>query len=252
MIHLKSPDEIARMRVSGRIAGTVLDTVARSIAPGVTTAELNDFAAELIAQAEAKSCFYGYRGYPGHICVSVNDEVVHGIPGPRRIEMGDIISIDCGVEYDGFIGDTARTVMVGVQDPDVIRLVQVTEQALGAAIEMAVPGGRLSNISHAVERVATGAGFSVVKDFVGHGVGRHLHEEPQVPNFGPAGRGPRLKPGMVLALEPMVNLGGEEVEVMQDGWTVLTRDRRPSAHFEHSVAILESGAEVLTWPEKKR
>jgi methionyl aminopeptidase len=246
MIKIKTPEELDGMRLSGRLAATVRDAVARAIQPGVTTGELDDYARELIAKLGGKSAFFGYRGYPGYICTSINDEVVHGIPGARRVQMGDIVSVDFGVEYGGFIGDTATTVMVGVTDPDVIRLVTITEQALEAAIEKAVIGGRLSDISHAVETVALSAGFSVVRDFVGHGIGRQMHEDPQIPNFGLPGRGPRLKAGMTFALEPMINLGDEEVEVMGDGWTVLTRDRKPSAHFEHTVAISEGRGEILT------
>lgn len=246
MIKIKTPEELDGMRRSGRVAATVRDAVAKAIRPGATTAELDDYARELIAQLGGKSAFLGYRGFPGHICSSVNDEVVHGIPGSRRIQMGDIVSVDIGVEYGGFIGDTATTVMVGVTDPDVIRLVTITEQALEAAIEKAVIGGRLSDISHAVEAVALSAGFYVVRDFVGHGIGREMHEDPQIPNFGLPGRGPRLKAGMTFAIEPMINLGTEEVEVMGDGWTVLTKDRKPSAHFEHTVAISEGRGEILT------
>ena len=250
MIIIKTPEEIERMRVSSLIAAQVRDELAQKVAPGVTTGELDAYAQELVGKLRAKSSFFGYRGYPGHICTSVNDVVVHGIPGPRRIEMGDVVSIDVGVVYDGFVGDTATTVMVGVTDPEVIRLVKVSEQALAAGIAKAVPGGRLSDISHAIEKVVVDAGFSVVREFVGHGIGRSMHEEPQIPNFGPPGKGPRLKKGMTLAIEPMVNMGSPDVEVMSDGWTVLTKDRKPSAHVEHTVAIGESGAEILTCRKK--
>jgi len=250
MIIIKTPEEIERMRVSSLIAAQVRDELAQKVAPGVTTGELDAYAQELVGKLRAKSSFFGYRGYPGHICTSVNDVVVHGIPGPRRIEMGDVVSIDVGVVYDGFVGDTATTVMVGVTDPEVIRLVKVSEQALAAGIAKAVPGGRLSDISHAIEQVVVDAGFSVVREFVGHGIGRSMHEEPQIPNFGPPGKGPRLKKGMTLAIEPMVNLGSADVEVMSDGWTVLTKDRKPSAHVEHTVAIGDAGAEILTCRKK--
>ncbi len=250
MIKVKSAHELERMRVSCGMAATVRDAVAKAIKPGVTTMELDEYAQELIAEMGAKSAFYGYRGFPGHICVSTNDEVVHGIPGKRIVQMGDILSVDFGVVYDGFVGDTATTVMVGVSDPDVIRLITVTEKALEAAIGQAVEGRRLSDISHAVETVAVGAGFTVVRDFVGHGIGRTMHEEPQIPNFGPPGRGPKLRAGMTFALEPMINLGSEEVEVMSDGWTVLTKDRKVSAHFEHTVAVGEERAEILTVAKK--
>ena len=246
MIPTKSPGELARMRVSGRMAGEVRDMIARAVVPGVTTGELDAYAAELIAGLGAKSAFRGYRGYPGNVCLSVNEEVVHGIPGARRIEVGDIVSIDVGVAYDEFIGDTATTVMVGVTDLDVVRLVTTAAKALDAGIARVRSGARLSDVSYAIERTATDAGFSVVRDFVGHGIGRDMHEEPQIPNYGPPGRGPALKPGMTLAIEPMLNLGRSEVEVMADGWTVLTADRKPSAHFEHTVVVLEHGAEILT------
>ena len=252
MISIKTPDEIAQMRVSGQMAAEVRDKIASCARPGVSTEELDAHAADLIKELGGKSSFYGYRGFPGHICASVNDEVVHGIPGSRRINLGDIISLDVGVEYDGFVGDTAATIMVGVNDPEVIRLVQVTEQALEAAISKAVAGARLSDISHAVETVAREAQLAVVRDYVGHGIGRKLHEEPQIPNFGPPGRGPRLKKGMTLALEPMINLGVAEVEQMSDGWTVLTKDRKPSAHFEHTIAVQDGPAEILTCAKIKR
>jgi methionyl aminopeptidase len=252
MIIIKTPDDLAHMRVSGQMAAEVLDAVARKVGPGVTTDELNVFAAESIGRLGGKSAFFGYRGYPGHICVSVNEEVVHGIPGSRRIQIGDVVSLDVGVVYDGFVGDTATTVMVGVKDPEVIRLVNTGQRALEAAIAKAVAGGRLSDVSHAIETTATDAGYSVVRDFVGHGVGRSMHEDPQIPNFGVPGRGPKLKPGMTLALEPMINMGVFEVDVMADGWTVLTRDRLPSVHFEHTVAVREEGsAEVLTCMKRK-
>lgn len=246
MIILKTPEELDRMRASGRLAATILQTLCRSASPGVTTSELDDLARELIAKAGAKSSFHGYRGYPGQICVSVNDEVVHGIPGSRRIRVGDVVSIDVGVMYEGFVGDTANTVMVGVTDPAVIRLVETARRALDNAIRHAVAGGRLSDISHEVEATAQEGGFTVVRDFVGHGIGRSMHEEPQIPNYGPPGRGPKLREGMTLAIEPMLNLGGPEVEVMADGWTVLTKDRKPSVHVEHTVAVQEGHGEILT------
>ncbi len=251
MIIIKTPAELARMRVSGQMAAEVLETVARSVSPGVTTGELAELAQRKISELGGKSAFFGYRGYPGHICVSVNDEVVHGIPGSRRIRMGDVVSLDVGVVYDEFVGDTATTVLVGVSDPEVIRLAAVGQKALEKAIAVAVAGARLSDVSHMIEKTATEAGFSVVRDFVGHGIGRNMHEDPQVPNFGAPGRGPVLKAGMTVALEPMVNLGGYAVEVMPDGWTVLTQDRKPSVHFEHTIAVREGPAEVLTCPKKR-
>ena len=245
-IIIKTPAEIEQMREGCQVAATVLDAVVKKCAPGVTTMDLDGFARDLIQEMGAISAFLGYRGYPAHICTSVNAEVVHGIPNIRPMELGDIVSIDVGTRYNGWIGDNARTVMVGVQDSEVIRLVKATERALAAAIEKAVAGGRLSDISHAVECVAKEEGFSIVKEFVGHGVGKTMHEEPQIPNFGPPGRGPRLREGMTLAIEPMINLGSEKVEVMDDGWTVLTRDRLASAHFEHTVLVREGKAEILT------
>lgn len=246
MIILKSRDEIRRMRESGRIAARVRDEIARRISPGITTRELDETAGRMIASLGAKSAFLGYRGYPGNVCISVDAEVVHGIPGGRRIELGQIVSLDVGVVYGGYVGDTATTVMVGVTDPEVIRLVRATELALTAGVEMARAGKRLGDLSHAVEMVAVNAGFSVVRDFVGHGVGRSMHEDPQIPNYGMPGRGPKLKVGMTLAIEPMVNMGASGVEVLADGWTVRTVDGKPSAHFEHTVAIGEDGPEILT------
>lgn len=246
MIIIKTPEELDRMRASGRMAAQVRDELARAVRPGVTTKELDEYARELIGKLGGQSSFYGYRGFPGQICTSINDVVVHGIPGPTRIALGDIVSLDVGVVYEGFVGDTATTVMVGVTDPEIVRLIRVTERALAAGIAQAVAGGRLSDISHAIEREVVEAGFTVVRDFVGHGIGRSMHEEPQIPNYGPPGRGPRLKPGMTLAIEPMVNLGRAEVEVLSDGWTVVTRDRKPSCHVEHTVAVMEGHAEVLT------
>jgi methionyl aminopeptidase len=246
MIILKNRDEIRKMRESGRIAAKVRDEIASRISPGITTLELDEVARKLIASLGAKSAFLGYRGYPGAVCISIDSEVVHGIPGGRRIEMGQIVSLDVGVVYDGFVGDTATTVMVGVTDPEVIRLVRATELALMAGVEMARAGKRLGDLSHAVEIVAVNAGFSVVRDFVGHGVGRKMHEDPQIPNYGSPGKGPKLKVGMTLAIEPMVNMGGSAVEVLSDGWTVRTVDGKPSAHFEHTVAIGDEGPEILT------
>ncbi len=246
MIIVKTPDELDRMRASGRVAARVRDALVKAVAPGITTMELDRLARDLIAQEGARSAFLGYRGFPGHICASVNHVVVHGIPGDQRIQVGDVISLDVGVVFEGFVGDTATTVMVGVTDREVVRLVRVAEQALAAGIAKAQAGGRLSDISHAVEQEAVQAGFSVVRDFVGHGIGRSMHEDPQIPNYGPPGRGPKLRPGMTLAIEPMLNLGRPEVEVLEDGWTVVTRDRQPSVHVEHTVAVLEEGPEILT------
>lgn len=246
MIIIKTADELKSMRDSGRIAASVRDAVVDRITPGVTTLELSEYAGELIEKHGAESAFLGYHGYPGIICSSVNEVVVHGIPDSRRIEMGDIVSIDCGVRYKGFIGDTATTVMVGVTDPEVIRLVSVTEAALEKGIKAAVAGSHLSDVSHAVEQEALKASFSVVREFVGHGVGRDMHEEPQIPNFGPPGKGPILRAGMTIAIEPMINMGKPGVKVEEDGWTVVTKDRRPSAHCEHTVAVTDGEPEILT------
>ena len=234
------------MRDSGRIAASIRDAVVDRIMPGVTTLELSEYAGELIEKHGAVSAFLGYHGYPGIICSSVNEVVVHGIPNERCIEVGDIVSIDIGVQYNGFIGDTATTVMVGVTDPEVIRLVTVTELALEKGIKAAVAGAHLSDVSYAVEQEAIKASFSVVREFVGHGVGREMHEEPQIPNFGPPGKGPILKAGMTLAIEPMINMGKPGVAVEKDGWTVVTKDRLPSAHCEHTVAVTDGEPEILT------
>lgn len=246
MIIIKNESELQRMRSSGKIAARVRDSVAAKISPGVSTIELSEYAGRLIKDFGAESAFLGYRGYPGNICISVNEEVVHGIPDERIIQVGDIVSIDIGVKYDGYIGDTATTVMVGVTDERVIKLVKVTEQCLYEGLKMAVAGNRLSDISHAVESVATAAGLSVVREYVGHGIGKAVHEDPQIPNFGPPGKGPKLKKGMTLAVEPMINLGDAEVSVEADGWTVYAKDRLPSAHFEHTIAITDGEAEILT------
>jgi methionyl aminopeptidase len=246
MVVIKTKEDLSRMRVSNHVAATVRDKVAEWIRPGVTTGQIGDYAAELIREAGGKCAFLGYQGFPGTICVSVNEEVVHGIPGDRQIQIGDLVSLDIGVLIDGFYGDTATTVMVGVTDADRIRLVRVTEQSLQAGIEQAVCGNRVSDISHAVQTMVEAEGFTVVRDFVGHGIGRELHEEPQVPNYGKPGKGPLLRAGMTVAVEPMVNLGKAAVKVMEDGWTVTTRDRKPSAHFEHTIAITDNGPEILT------
>ncbi len=252
MALVKSESELEGLRVSGRIAAMIRDRLAASVAPGVTTGELGDYASELMTANGAESAFLGYRGYPGLICVSVNDEVVHGIPGERLIAFGDIVSIDVGIRYRGFIGDTATTVMVGVSDPDVLRLVSATKRALDAGIAACRSGVRVGAISHAIERTVLDDGCAVVRDFVGHGVGRRLHEEPQVPNFGRPGKGPVLKPGMTLAIEPMINQGGFHVETQPNGWTVRTRDRKRSAHCEHTVLVVPTGpAEVLTCADRK-
>ena len=246
MIALKNEEQLAGMRVSGRLAAEVLREVCDAIAPGVTTAELDDVAARAIRARGAESAFLNYRGYPGTICVSVNDEVIHGIPGGRVIALGDVVSVDVGVRYGGFCGDNAETVMVGVADPGVVSLVETARRALAEGIAAVAPGRRLSDVSHAVEQAARAGGCGVVQEYVGHGIGTELHEEPQVPNFGRAGRGPLLQAGMVFCIEPMLTCGGRQVRVLPDGWTVVTCDGSPAAHCEHMVAVMPGGAEVLT------
>ena len=246
MIELKSANEIALMRKAGRVVAGLLDTLARLVAPGVTTKTLDDAAVAYIRAQGAKPAFLGYRGFPASICVSVNDEVVHGIPGHRRIREGDVVSLDAGAVVSGYYADAAITVTVGTIDASVRRLVETTRQALAKGIQQAKTGNRLSDISHAVQQVAEGAGFSVVRDFVGHGIGRAMHEEPPIPNFGAPHMGPRLEPGMVLAIEPMITHGDPDVKVLEDGWTAVTKDGSLAAHFEHTVAITEQGTEILT------
>lgn len=225
------------MRAAGTLAAEALQAVAARVAPGVTTEELDRLARTYLEERGAAPSFLHYQGYPKSICASVNGEVVHGIPGPRVLREGDIVSLDLGAFVDGYHGDTALTVPVGTVDPEVRELLRITGEALAAGVDQARPGRRLSDISHAVQEVVEAAGFSVVEEFVGHGIGRSMHEDPQVPNYGPPGRGVRLRRGMVLAIEPMVNLGAAAVRVGPDGWTVETIDGRPSAHFEHTVAI---------------
>jgi methionyl aminopeptidase len=250
MIPIKNEREIDRMRTACKTASVVLERIVALIRPGITTGEVDRAAAELMAAEKCKSAFLGYRGFPGNICISLNEEVVHGIGGSRRIQYGDIVKIDCGVIKDGWVGDTATTVPVGVIDPKVQRLLQVTEDTLEIAIKFAESGRRLGDMCAAIEDEIAANGYSVVREFVGHGVGRKLHEEPQVPNFGRAGSGPKLKPGMTLAVEPMVNMGGSAVRVLSDDWTVVTIDGKPSAHFEHTVLITKGEPEILTWREK--
>jgi methionyl aminopeptidase len=245
MTTVRSRREIAIMERASRVVLEALDTVCAAVAPGVTTQELDQIAETEIRQKGARPAFLGYRGYPKSLCVSVNDEVVHGIPGKRRLKAGDIVGIDCGAVLEGYYGDAARTVAVGEISADARRLLRATEEALARGIAAAVPGNRLTDIGAAVEQYAAAGGYAVVRDFVGHGIGTFLHEEPQVPNFGPGGRGPILREGMVLAIEPMLNLGTSEVTVDADGWTVRTRDGRWSAHFENTVAILADGPVVL-------
>lgn len=247
MIILKSPEEIAKLREANRIAAEVMAKVAGAITPGVTTEKLERTATELILARGAKPAFPTVPGYHHTLCVGINEEVVHGIPSAKRcLKAGDIISIDCGVLLDGFFGDHAWSFAVGDVEEEKMKLLSVGEEALKCGIAAAQAGNRLYDISAAIQFCAESNGFSIVRDYVGHGVGRSLHEEPQVPNFGEAGTGMKLRSGLVLALEPMINAGAYEVEVLSDGWTVVTRDRRPSVHFEHSIAITEHGPEILS------
>jgi methionyl aminopeptidase len=247
MIPIKTRAELASMRVACRLSAQVLAEMAAQVVPGITTGELDEFAARRMRELGVKSAFFGYGGFPGHTCISLNDEVVHGIPGRRVINAGDLVSVDLGIVAEGFIGDNAITVRVGAVDEESDRLCRVGEAALAAGIAAAQAGNRVGDIGHAVQTVTEAAGFSVVRDFCGHGVGRKLHEEPQIPNYGEPGRGPRLQPGMTLAIEPMINSGTWQVEVLPNRWTVRTRDRRRSAHYEHTVLVVEQGpAEILT------
>jgi methionyl aminopeptidase len=250
MIILKSERDLEAMRPAGALAGKVLDEVAAFIQPGVTTRQIDDFAAGRIKHYGARSAFLGYRKYPCHICISVNEQVVHGLAGPRQLRFGDIVSLDIGVVHNGFIGDTARTVAVGGCSVQAQRLMDVTEKSLYEGIARALPGNRVSDISRAIQKYVEGNGFSVVREFVGHGVGRSMHEEPQVPNYVDGQTTPKLRPGMTIAIEPMVNAGLPGVKILNDGWTVVTQDGSLSAHFEHTVLITEGEPEILTWPER--
>jgi methionyl aminopeptidase len=247
MIVCRSVSELEQMRQAGRLVGEVLAELASKVAPGVTTAELDELAEKRIVQAGATPAFKGYHGYPATICASINDEVIHGIPSGRRVlNEGDIVSIDVGASLDGYFGDSAITLPVGHVSEEAATLLRVTEEALFKAIEKVRPGARISDIGHAVQRHVESWGFSVVREFVGHGIGRRMHEEPQVPNYGEPGRGPRLAEGMVLAIEPMVNAGKPAVKVLADGWTAVTRDKSLSAHFEHTVAVTADEPWILT------
>jgi methionyl aminopeptidase len=246
VIVCKSPAEIERMRAANQLVANVLAELAAMVAAGVTTADLDAEAERLVRAAGAEPAFKGYRGYPCTLCASVNEQVVHGIPSARALAEGDIISLDMGVKLNGFFGDSAVTVPVGHVAPEVTRLLQVTQDALAKGIEQVRLGGRVSDIGHAIQRHVETHGFSVVREFVGHGIGAALHEEPQIANYGEPGRGPRLAEGMVLAIEPMVNMGRAAVKVLADGWTAVTRDGSLSAHFEHTVAVTKSGPRVLT------
>lgn len=246
MIILKSRMELEVMREAGRIVALTHQELSKAIKPGVTTKQLDELAETFIRSKGAVPSFKGYGGFPGSICASVNEELVHGIPGKRTLQEGDVISLDIGAQFEGYHGDSAWTYPVGRISEEDQRLLQVTEESLYKGLEKAIPGGRLSDISHAIQLHAEAAGFTIVREYVGHGIGRSLHEDPQIPNYGPPDRGPRLKPGMVLAIEPMVNAGERYVRTLEDNWTVVTVDRKKCAHFEHTIAITEDGYEILT------
>lgn len=246
MIHLKSPREIDVMRRAGEVTARILQEVVEAIQPGITTRELDLLAEARCKDYGAKPAFKGYHGYPCCLCISVNEQVVHGIPGKRALKDGDIVGLDFGVIVDGYYGDSARTVGVGKVSSEAQRLLSVTQEGLTRGIQEAKPGNRLFDISHAIQNYVEQHGFSVVREFVGHGIGRSLHEEPQVPNYGPKGKGVSLKEGMVLAIEPMINAGDHAVRIESDGWTAVTVDGSLSAHFEHTVAITKDGPEILT------
>lgn len=246
MVYLRDPDEINAIREAARLVAKTLDMLGEHVKAGVTTGELDRLAEEFIRRHDARPAFKGYRGFPATICPSINDEVVHAIPGGRVLRDGDVISIDVGVEKSGYFGDAARTYTVGEVAEPVRRLLQVTREALQRGIEQARAGKRVGDISHAIQTHVEANGFSVVRELVGHGIGRAMHEEPNVPNFGPADRGPRLMSGQVLAIEPMVNIGGPDVVTRPDGWTVVTRDGSVSAHFEHTVVVGAEGPEILS------
>ncbi|HWR38571.1 MAG TPA: type I methionyl aminopeptidase [Patescibacteria group bacterium] len=246
MIILKSQREINYLRDAGQIVAGALAEVKKAVKPDITTMEIDRIAEQYIKRKGAIPAFKGYGGFPGNVCTSVNEQVVHGIPGPRKLKNGDNISIDIGALINGYVGDAAITVPVGEVDAEVQRLLDVTEESLYRGIEQARVGNRLGDISHSIQAYAEGQGYGVVRDYVGHGIGRNMHEDPQVPNFGLPGRGPRLKSGMTLAIEPMVNLGTFEVKTLDDDWTVVTADGKRSAHFEHTVAITPDGPEILT------
>lgn len=246
MIIIKSQREIELMRKAGEITALTLNEVERHIKPGITTMELDKIAEEFILSHNATPTFKGYRGFPASICTSINEEVVHGIPGLRSLKDGDIISIDIGAMYQGYNGDAARTFPVGQVNADALRLIEVTKQSFFEGISFAKQGYRLSDISNAIQTYVESQDYSVVRDYVGHGIGQKMHESPQIPNFGPPGKGPRLRAGMTLAIEPMVNMGGYEVYALQNNWTVVTSDGSLSAHYENTIAITDGEPEILT------
>ncbi len=249
MIPLRSPRELEKIRKSGVVAAAIMKTLLPMVKEEVTTAELDAAAGALMQERGAVSASRGYRGYPANTCISINEEIVHAIPGPRKVKAGDIVSVDVCVQVDGFYADLARTVPVGAVDEEKKRLIAAARQALDAAIEQARPGNRLFDISHAIEETARKSGFSVVRKFTGHGIGREMHEEPQIPDYGRPHTGPKLLPGMVFAIEAMLNAGTHRVVILGDDWTAVTADGRPSAHFEDTVVITAEGPEVLTCPK---
>lgn len=246
MIYLKTDLQIQKMRDAGKIVAETLAKVEEAVRPGISTKELDRIAEDYILGCNAKPSFKGYCGFPASICASINEEVIHGIPGDRVLVEGDIISIDCGAIYKGFQGDAARTFPVGKITPDVQKLIDVTKQSFFEGIKQAIVGNKIGDISHAVQTYAESNGFSVVRDYVGHGIGKKMHEDPHVPNFGEPNRGPKLVRGMAIAVEPMINMGVPDVLDTANGWTVITADNRPSAHYENSIAILDNGPEILT------
>ena len=246
MIVCKSPAEIEKMRAASQLVARILDELAAMVVPGITTADLDVAAEQRVRAAGAEPAFKGYRGYPATLCASANEQVIHGIPNRAPLRAGDIISLDMGVKLGGYYGDSAVTVPVGAVGEDVRRLLRVTQEALEKGIGQVKIGGRISDIGHAIQKHVEAHGFSVVREFVGHGIGASLHEEPQIANYGEPGRGPRLAEGMTLAIEPMVNMGKPAVKVLADGWTAVTKDGSLSAHFEHTVAVTKNGPDVLT------
>lgn len=251
-VEIKTRDEIALMRDAGRIVSEILDELEKAVAPGVSTWELDQLAEGLIYRKGAKPAFKGYLGFPSSLCASINHEVVHGIPSKKRkLAAGDLMKLDFGVVYRGYYGDAARTVPVGPVSAQAQALVETTRESLARGIAAVVSGNRVGDIGHAVQSFVEARGFSIVRDFVGHGIGKKLHEQPQIPNFGEPGTGMKLRPGMVLAIEPMVNVGTHQVEILEDDWTAVTMDGKLSAHFEHTVVVTENGPEVLTLPPSR-
>ncbi|AGF54028.1 MULTISPECIES: type I methionyl aminopeptidase [Clostridium] len=246
MIIIKNHEEIAIMRKAGRIVGETLLLLEKEVKPGITTANLDRMAEEFITKHGAKPSFKGLYGFPSSLCISVNEQVIHGFPGSYVLKEGDIVSIDCGASFDGYHGDAARTFPVGNISVEAHKLIDITKESFFQGIKFAKTGNKLTDISHEIQSYVEAAGFSVVRDFVGHGIGRRVHEDPNVPNFGKSGRGPKLVEGLVLAIEPMVNIGTHKVKTLKDGWTVVTADFSLSAHYENTVAILSDGPEILT------